>query len=270
MEDYPDVTLRMYGHYGISRNLGFLKLFHSLKNFQADSYNLDDLSGLRFLPPDLEYLGIGQTRSKRHSLSVLETFPNLKSLYIESHKKDIDTIGRLTKLEELHIRSITLPDLSIFLPLKELLSLKIKLGGTSNVSLLPKIGKIRYLEIWMVRGMTDLEYLSEMSDLQYLFLQAIKNATSLPSFQDSKQLRRVHLETMKGITNLTPIAEAPALEELVVIDMRHLQAESFNCFIDHHTLQNTSIGLGSVKKNNAVKELLSLPETGYGTDFQYE
>jgi hypothetical protein len=47
--------------------------------------------------------------------------------------------GNFTSLT---LRSITLPDLSLLLPLSQLRALDIKLGGTRDLTLLPQIGAL--------------------------------------------------------------------------------------------------------------------------------
>jgi hypothetical protein len=44
---------------------------------------------------------------------------------------------------------------------------------------------LQYLELWMVRGLTDLDAVASLGNLQYLFLQALKNVTALASFRRS-------------------------------------------------------------------------------------
>ena len=259
MKNYPHVSFRVYGHHRDGRDLEFLRHFRELRRFRVDVLMLHDLNGLRYLPDDLESFGVSQTRSKGFSLDFLSRFRSLRSLYIEGHKKDIEVVSGLTSLEELTLRSITLPDLGILKSLCNLLSLNIKLGGTKNLKLLPEIGRIRYLELWMIRGLTDLRPVAEMRSLQYLFLQSLRRITSLPSFRELKLLRRVHLETMKGLTDLQPVADAPALEELYVYGMSTLQPEDFRPFVGHPTLRRATVLLGSLK-TNAVKEILELPE----------
>jgi internalin A len=269
LRDYPAVTFRVYGQYSGGCDLEFLRYFDFVRNFQVDVFDLKDFSGINYLPPDLEYLGLGQTRVK-HSLKFLERFTSLKELFIESHKKNIEIISQLTMLENLTLRSITLPDLSILKPLKQLLFLFLKLGGIKDLRLLPEIGKLRYLEIWRVRGLTDLDVISSIPTLQYLFLQTLKGVTKLPSLQPLSLLRRVHIETMKGLNDLSSVAEAPGLEELLVVDMPHLKPEALRPFVGHPTLKRATVGLGSIKKNDAVQKLLGLPHVVTGkADFDF-
>jgi hypothetical protein len=181
-------------------------------------------------------------------------------LLVNGHTKDIEIIGLLSHLEDLTLRSITLPDLSILRPLTRLHSLGIKLGGTRDLGLLPRIGRLRYLELWLIRALTDLRPIASVRTLQYLFLQALRNVKELPSLARLHSLRRLRLQTMKGLTDLRPAAKAPALEELVVWDMPHLQPEAFRPFTKSRTLRKASVQLGSDRKTHAVAELLRLPK----------
>lgn len=36
------------------------------------------------------------------------------------------------------------------------MALDIELGGTKGLGLLPRVGRLRYLELWMVKGLSDL------------------------------------------------------------------------------------------------------------------
>ena len=68
---------------------------------------------------------------------------------------------------------------------------------------------------------------------------------------------------MKGLRDLTPVAAAPALEELMAIDMGHLTPEAFRPFVGHPTLRAVRIGLGSKRKNAAAQHLLPLQDAAY-------
>jgi len=258
MESYPDVRLRMYGH-GNRSDLEWLRYFPGHQNFMVDAHDLESLDGLRHLPETLSQLAIGQTK-QRLSLLVLERFPELKTLYLEGHTKDIEVLSQLRRLEDLTLRSITLPDLSVLLPLERLWSLDLKLGGTTNLDLLPHIGSLKYLELWMIRGFDDLSPVSGLTNLRFLFLQALRRVTALPDLSDCTRLRRIHLETMKGLSDLSPLAHAPALEQLLLVDMVHLRQEHLEPLRNHPSLQSIGIGLGSVKRNQAAQEMLGLPD----------
>ncbi|PYP13505.1 MAG: hypothetical protein DMD54_16665 [Gemmatimonadetes bacterium] len=260
LDGYPAVTLRIYGHQTYT-TLDFLEHLGAARRLQIEIFLLQDLSGLRFLRSDLEALGLGATKM-RFSLRPLERFTALRDLWLEGYAKDFEVVGQLVALRRLSLRSITLPDLSTLRTLRELEQLELKLGGTRNLQHLPDIGRLRYFEAWLVRGLTDLGPVAGLSSLRFLFLQALKQVTSLPSLAPLAELRRVHLETLKGLHDLAPIAAAPSLEELLAIDMRHLEPDAFRVFVGHPTLRGATIGLGSDRKNAAVRKLLPLPNGG--------
>jgi hypothetical protein len=260
LADNPQIRFRVYGSYdGSITDLDFLRFFPRLRHFAVDAiYELPSLDGIGHLSDELESLLIGRTRSTRFSLRMLSKFRKLRTLYLEGQQKDFDAIGELTALEDLTLRSITLPDLSPLLPLRRLTSLDIKLGGTRDLALLPKVGRLTYVELWMVRALEDVSPLAEVETLESLLLQALKRVTRLPSFAGSPNLRGAVLDTMKGITDLTPLAEAPNLERLGLVQMCHLEPEALRPFVGHPTLRDGTWGLCSDRKNHAAYDLLPL------------
>lgn len=259
LRQYPEIPFRVYGGHPALKDLEFLRHFGFVRKFQVDVWDLANLDGLRFLPPELEALGVGSTKSKRHSLRFLERFPALKRLFLEGHSKDFQVVGSLGRLESLTLRSITLPDLSALTRLNQLKSLDIKLGGTKDLRLAPGIGRLRYLELWMIRGLTDLSFIGDLEYLQHLVLESLKHVSTLPLFRNLRSLRRVKLQNMKGIRDLRSISEAPALEDLLTFEMVHLKPEDFGPFVGHRTLRTVSVGLGGRRKDATVHAMLGLP-----------
>lgn len=259
LREHPGVGLRVYGFgRGPYPTLDFLEHFPALEQVRIDCYDLQDISGLRFLTPNLKQLSFGQTR-KRFSLAPLERFTRLERLWLNGHAKDIEVLGRLDRLRRVSLCRITLPTLRALSTLEALEVLELRLGGTRDLSELPQFGRLRYFEAFMIRGLTDLQPAAETPSLEYLFVQAQKQVTSLPSFERASRLRRVHLETMKGLRDLSPLARAPALETLLLIDMPQLAPEDLRPFVGHPTLAEAGLGFGSNKKNAAATALLGLP-----------
>ena len=64
---------------------------------------------------------------------------------------------------------------------------------------------------------------------------------------------------MKGLRDLRPLATAPALEAIELIDMRHLQPEDLTPLVGLPNLKAVTPGLGSRRKNEAATALLGLP-----------
>ena len=260
LAERPDTVLRAYDGPGMPDDLGFLAHYPCLAHLQIDLLRLKGLDGLAALPDTLSSLWIGETVSPAGSLRVLERFTGLEELGLDGHVRDIAAIGRLTGLRRLTLRRITLPDLSPLLPLRNLRDLEITLGGTRDLALLPEIGRLRRLDLYRVRKLSDLGFVSRLSELQWLGLQALGNVGALPSLAPLRRLRRVALETMKGITDFRPIAAAPALEELSLIDMKHLQSEHLRPLVGHPNLKAAVIGLGSFKRNAAGADLLGVSD----------
>lgn len=260
LERHPQTGLRAYGGYdGSIRDLSFLSHFPRLRRFQVDVYELHNVDGLEHLPDDVDVLGIGETR-RRIRLDRLVRLKHLRSLYLARHASGFEVISQLTGLEALTLRSITLDGLDLLLPLERLTTLDLKLGGTRDLTLLPKVGRLRYLELWMIRGLDDLDAVADLEHLEFLFLQSLPKVDRLPSLRGCINLRRVHVETMKGLTELRPVADAPNLEELLIVDMPHLDLDGLSCFVGHATLRGASVGLGSLRRSRAAQVALGLPD----------
>lgn len=252
----PRKCLRVYGSYdGSIKNLDFLRWFPTLKGFQADVYSLENLDGLEHLPADLQVLGLGTTR-KRFSLRPLSRFKDLRTLFLEGHTKDVEVVASLDRLVELTLRSITLPSLELLQPLADLRALDLKLGGTTNLSVLPTLASVRYLELWQVRGLDDITPAAGMPNLECLFLQSLRRVERLPDFSNSVALSRLWLQTMKGLSDLSILREAPNLRRLGVVDMQHLQPEDLAPLLGCPELRSVWFGLGSDKKNRRAREIL--------------
>ena len=72
---------------------------------------------------------------------------------------------------------------------------------------------------------------------------------------------------MKGLRSLRPLATAPALEGIELIDMRHLQPEDLAPLVGLPHLQAVTPGLGSRRKNTAAAALLGLPPVSGAFDW---
>lgn len=262
--DHPAKTLRAYGSYdGSITDLEFLRHFPVLRSFRADALHdsLTDIEGLRHLPDDVRSLGLGQTR-KKLSLRPLARFSRLERLEVEGQTEDIDVISDLEELRCLTLRSITFPDLALLRPLRKLRALALKLGGTRNLSLLPELDTLEYLELWMVKGLSDLTPVEGLPRLEFLFLQSLRQVQALPDLSGLTSLRRLWIETMKGLTDLSAVRGAPQLRQLAVVDMAHLQPGAFSPLTGHPTLESLQYGLGSRRKNDAVRQVIDLPRDG--------
>jgi hypothetical protein len=257
---YPDVSLRAFGRPEGVETLEFLKHYPSVRHLEVDLYLLKSTAGIEYASEQLESFAFSQTKSKAHSLSFIKRFKNLTNVSLESHAKDINVLSGLQHLNALHLRSITLPDLDLIKPLVGLRALTLKLGGTKNLTALRGLPDLRYLEVWMVRGLADLSVLADMKSLTHLFLQSLTQVKELPSLSQLKSLRWVTVEALKNLTDLNGIAQAPNLEELSLWDMGHLRLPNLEPFVGHKTLRAAGMGLGSLKRNEAADHLLGVSD----------
>ena len=253
---HPQVKLRAYGDYSNQvSDLDFLRHFGGIQALQIDLPHLEDAGGFAAVLGGLQRLSWGST-DRRFSLEILSQAPGLRELHLEKHSKHIDIVGTLRGLRRLSLRSIALDDLEPFASLPELRQLEICLGRLGSVSAAAAMDKLQYLELWMVRGLSDLTVLSELRSLEYLKLQSLNHVAELPSLRPMTRLRRVVIEDMKGLHDLRPIADAPSLEELLVIDMPRLPTDCLAPFAGHPTLKTASAGLGSLRRNAEARSAL--------------
>jgi hypothetical protein len=271
----PDLSLRVSGS---EYDLTFLARLKNVRHFCADGYDVTGLESiaalqrleslalrvfhlesfefLRTIPArHLKSLSLRRTRSTKPSLAPLAHFANLRKVYIEGHHKEIEVIGRLPKLEDLTLRSVTTSGMEYLRPLSHLRSLDIKLGGTKDLSAISGMKSIRYLEIWQVKGLTELDVAGQLSGLQYLFLQSLLHVGRLPSFARSRALRRVHLQNMRGLKDVSSLVSAPSLEELVIFEGERQSPDALEPVLAMRTLKRASCAFGSKQKNARFAEL---------------
>ena len=275
----PDIEIRIYGHYSSECDLSILanipdvqklsvdclrratniEVVSTLKNLKSLSigiYNLENLEFLKGIPSALKTLFIGTTKSKKPDLKYLDRFVDLEELYIEGQNKNIDVIGQLSSLRKLVLRSTTPKDISFIRKLKNLWSLDIKLGGIKDPKPLEGLENIRYFELWLVKGLSDISVISSLVGLEFLFLQALRNVIALPNTSNLVNLRRIYIDTMKGLKDVSGILKSPSLEEFIHVCAQNMQPEQYTELLKLPTLKKALFGFGSEKKNKAIEELM--------------
>jgi hypothetical protein len=112
------------------------------------------------------------------------------------------------------------------------------------------------LELWQVRGLTDIDAVSSITGLQYLFLQSLRNVTAIPDLSKLQNLRRLYLENMMGLKDVSAIQSAPALEELIHACAQNMTVEQYRPLLEIPTLKHAFVGFGSNRKNQSLEDLL--------------
>jgi hypothetical protein len=280
LRDRPEVELRVYGFYTEGCDLSFLPRLRNVRHFSADClmhatgveqiaafpeleslrlgiYDLEGFDFLAALPAGkLTKLSLGPTKSRKPSLAVIQNFYQLRVLYIEGQQKDIEVIGHLKHLEDLTLRSVTVPSLGFVRSLNRLWSFDMKLGGTTNLSPLESMNGVKYLELWQVTKLADLSVISTMFGLQFLFLQSLRNVRRLPDVSALGCLRRVYLENMKGLEDVDELCNAPALEDFIHVSAQGMEPRQYESLLKLRTLRRALVGFGSDRKNRAFREMI--------------
>lgn len=274
----PDVQVRVFGFYASECDLSVVSRLSNLRHFAADSlrqarnvdavceipkletlsigiYELTSFDFLSGVPSSLSRLALGPTRSKRPDLSVLRRFMDLRKLYVEGHQKNIEVLGELTALEDVTLRSVSTPGLEYLTSQPRLWSVDIKLGGIRDLAALAAVPALKYLEVWQVRGLADLSVISELVTLQNLLLQDLPRVVTLPSLENCRSLRRMVLQNLRGLADLSPLASAPALEELELVQGSNFAPEDLEPVLQNPTVRKVGAYFGSDRKNRAFEAL---------------
>jgi len=275
---YPELRIRIYAHYDVKcdllflqhinnvkklaincmeevKNVEYITKLKSLNSLEIEISSLKDFNFLYDLPNTIEKLSLGRTKSKRLNLKPLERFQNLRYLIIEGHCKNIEAIGTIVSIEKLLLRSISVENLNFLNNLKNLWSLDIKLGGIKDLSVLKSLN-LKYLELWQIRGLSDISVISSLTNLQNLFLQSLRNVEVFPNISQLHSLKRVTLENMKGLNDISNLFDSKSLIEFHHISAENIIPETYKDLTKIPTLKSASVGFGSDKKNRILEKYL--------------
>lgn len=275
----PDVQLRVYGYYPREEcDLRFATRMTNVRRFAADClmraanveciaalpnlemlslgiFELPDFRVLEHVSDRLTELSLGATRSKKPDLAPLARFRSLRKLSLEGQSKNIEVLSGLQELSDLTLRSITTPDLRYLAPLTNLWSLDIKLGGIRSFAGIEGKPGIKYLELWQIRGLSDVGIIAALPGLQNLFLQSLPRVTGLPSLRDARHLRRVLLMNMKGLSDFSELEWALALEEFALVEGSAQEPEQLLPVLRNPSVRDVSAYFGSERKNQRFAAL---------------
>jgi hypothetical protein len=264
LERHPRVGLWARGTYAarVADDVGFLRWYPRLRRLDLEGFT--DLAGLaqfESLRETLHELRLAAPRTpttRGYSLKPITGLTAIEHLYVHGPIRDPELLAGFSRLTALTLRSVTLPSIDPLMGIGGLRQLEIKLGGTTDLRRLDRLERLKDLELWRIRGLRDLSVLGSLPSLQRLTLQAMGAINGLPSLRADRSLSVVVLEAMRGITDLRPVADAPALEELRLIAMTHLDAAALRPLVGHSRLRRAIWGLGSDRKNADAWDLLPL------------
>lgn len=274
----PEIELRVYGFYSSVCDLSFLRRLRNVRRFSGDCimnavgiedlaclenlnelsvgiYNLESFDFLNLVPAQIKSLSLAATKSKKPRLDLLARFHSLTKLSLEGQQQSIDVLSQLVTLEDITLRSISTKNIAYLSGLPRLWSLDIKLGGIEDLSSIAGKQSIKYLELWQIRALADIDFVSSLTCLQFLFLQSLRNVRKIPDLSRLSKLRRLYLENMKGLSDVSAIASAPALEEFIHVSALNVAPEKYIGLLQMPTLKSLHIGFGSHRKNHDFEKL---------------
>jgi hypothetical protein len=238
-------------------DLNFLQFMPWLDWLSVNSLELRDVTGVRNLR-QLRTLYVSRSRHKFSAEPIGNLGSSLRQLVLEGPVTHATALCELSGLITLTLRSVSMPNLDALTPMANLRGLDLKLGGTHDLSLLPRFNRLQYFEAWMIRGLADLSPLADVPSLEELHLETLKHVTELPDLHNLTRLHRITLSAMPGLANLGPLLTAPALQE-VHIALGHLPPEEVGRLSTHPALRKATVGMGSKRANAAVEAALQLP-----------
>jgi hypothetical protein len=216
---HPEVALRAYGR-EVDPDLGWLSGFEHIERLRLDLWFATSFEVLaRFTA--LRSLSLGETKSKRPSLTFLRELTQLEDLWLEAHDKDVEVIGELPSLRRLSLRVPRAKSLDALRGHARLEVFEMNFGGIRDLAPLADLPALRALEIYRVRQLDtgDLEPLGECSRLAVLSLGALRNVENLRALP-AKTLRLLTLERLTGLTTLADLTACTRLEELGLYESR--------------------------------------------------
>jgi hypothetical protein len=233
-------------------SLDFLDDFPGIEALNVVVSDVESLEPLASVSDSLAWLAIGGwMEPSKLSCRPIAKCRKLRSLSLGRLPKDLEAIAELTGLEDLAFLGFTFKTLEVLRPLKNLEKLWIGFGSVPAIGPIGELPKLKALEMLRVRKLGDLSPLSSLKTLQFLALGDMKQVESMPDCSRLTSLRRVYLDTMNGVTDLSGLAEAPKLEDLIVVNSK-IAPKVFEPIIRCTRPKRVTVGLASLKDTAEV------------------
>ena len=239
----------------VTTKIDKIKLPNDLEELYISNCNIEFYEVLKTINPTLKRLIIGKSLTAKLNLSFISRFSHLQYIYIEEHDKGIEDINKLKHLEEIVLRSISLPNINFLKNMTALWSIDIKLGGIKDFSILENLTNIKHLELWLIKGLKDISFISKMKGLQNIHLESLTNIEELPSLDNLTNLRRIKLMNLNGLKNLNALKTAPRLQDFFFTVIKKLQPNDLIPVLENPNVKNLYIYFPSDKKNNEFNVL---------------
>lgn len=237
MRHAPYAALRVQDNY-IDGYLGldFLEYFRNVGRVCFANLYRSSLDELRRLSRDLVRLELDLSCFKdKPPLDFLDHFDSLQALTIRGHYEDLSKFPKLKSLQALKLDDVNLKDLSSISSFENLQSLSISSRKLQSLSELPRFKQLRHFSLSKASKISSVDEVKTLTNLEYLRLTDLSKLQALPSLKPLTKLRRLHVEAVKNLVDLRTVADAPALEELMIFRMKQIEPEHLQCFSNHAT-----------------------------------
>lgn len=260
LEGRDDARLQV-ASYDVS-DLDFLADLPPLRSLRVIlGLDLADVSGLAHHAASLRWLEL-EGGLPRLNVGVVGELGLLEQLYLRkgdsaplTHVED--ALPRLSQLRYLVLHSVTLRDPAVLAGLSSVKGLVFKLGGNRDLTPLPDMERLRFVELWQVRMLEDLSPLTHCKRLEALYLESLRRAV-LPDFSPAEALTHAHIVGLPNAGGVAGIAAAPKLRNLAMVDCR-LTADDVEGLRGHPTLRRVWLPLPRADLDRDTDPILGLP-----------
>jgi len=171
------------------------------------------------------------------SLAFLGDFTHLERVSVYDVSGGIKVLSKLKNLKEVALCGVSTKDLSFLSELPKLERLWFQGSRLKNYDSFRSLTQIKAVDFFLLRSLDSIEFVEDMISLQYLGLTNCSSIETFPSLKNLLALRRVYIDTLNRLRSISGVAEAPALEDLIIRRTRELPADSLKDFVAHPTIK---------------------------------
>ncbi|MEN9442190.1 MAG: hypothetical protein RLZ33_2267 [Bacteroidota bacterium] len=199
----------------IDYDLNFLKFYKGIKAIRIYLPGVTDLKPILHLANSLENLQLGEFNDKKISLDFLGELSNLNYLSVIRQPKGLDSIVKLSKLNELELTGYPVDKLPFLNDLQNLKRLCIGFGTSKNLDSINKLQQLEELDILWVKQLVDISAVSKLTSLIKLKIEDEKHIKSLPDLSALKFLKNIRLMNISSLEDLSSLSNS-FVEELII------------------------------------------------------
>lgn len=276
----PHISFRVYRFDKTICNLQFLKYLKDIRNLSIDALptveslellgylesleklriHTDDLNDIVFLDQvslNLSDLTLVTQKEKTQiDLSILERFPNLRSLFLYKVKDDLNKLTRIKNLQSLTLNAISLPTLD-FLNNTKVAKLSIGYITDCDLSQIYGNNQINSLELNSIRKIKEVEVIKNLPNLSYCKINRLSQLERIPELNNHNSLEYLTLDTLSKLKDISNLEFAPNLKYLKIYQAKALEPNDICQILNNKNLLKVKCTTGSIKKDRAIEALLT-------------